>query len=235
MKTASLKSRVKISIIIPVINEADQIRLAIDRAWASGATEVVVVDGGSTDATMEIASGEKCLVVSSLPGRAIQMNCGANASQGDVLVFLHADNWLAAGSCDQIRTAFSDERNRFGGFCQKIEHSRSVYRWIESGNELRLKRQGLIYGDQAFFIRRALFESLGGFPEIQLMEDFAFSRKLRRHGKPVLLSGPTYISPRRWEKNGLARQTLSNWFLSFAYRFGASPAWLASRYRRHDN
>lgn len=224
----------KISIIIPVINEAGQIRQSIDRAWASGADQVVVVDGGSSDDTPSVASAEDCLLVESKPGRAVQMNRGATESNGDVLVFLHADNWLDPGGCEQIRLALQDVRRNFGAFRQKIENDDWIYRWIESGNELRVKWQGLIYGDQSLFIRSKIFDRAGGFPEIELMEDFAFSKRIRKMGRPILLPGPTFVSARRWENVGPIRQTIRNWYLSLAYRLGASPVWLAARYRRHD-
>lgn len=224
----------KISIVIPVINEADHVRQAIGRAWKSGADQVVVVDGGSSDHTNTIVGEAECLFVISRPGRAIQMNRGAAESDGDVLVFLHADNWLAENACEQIRAALEKSQHQFGAFRQKIDSAHVVYRWIEYGNQLRVKWQGLIYGDQSFFIERELFDQVGGFPEIELMEDFELSKCLRPMGKPVLLPGPTFVSPRRWEKAGLIRQTVRNWFLTLSYRLGASPKWLAARYRRHD-
>lgn len=224
----------KISVIIPVINEAEQIQQSVSRAWQAGADEVVVVDGGSTDATAELAEGLDCTLERSPSGRAIQLNRGAAFATGEVLLFLHADNWLVADACDQIRELFATSERQFGGFRQKIQNQKSAFRWIESGNAVRLFRLGLIYGDQAMFVKRELFEKLGGFPEIELMEDFEFSRSLRAFGKPALLDGPTYVSARRWERFGWFRQTALNWCLSLAYRFGASPAWIAQRYRRHD-
>lgn len=227
----------KISVVIPVINEFNKIRQSVSLAWQAGADEVVVVDGGSTDRTRELASDMDCVFEESDSGRAVQMNRGAEVAIGDVLLFLHADNSLAAGACDQIRELFQTTEHQFGGFRQKIQNQSTVFRWIESGNQTRLLRQGLIYGDQAMFINRELFQQVGGFPEIELMEDFAFSRSLRGLkglGKPALLDGPTLVSARRWERNGCFRQTLLNWSLAFAFRMGAPPAWIARQYRRHD-
>jgi rSAM/selenodomain-associated transferase 2 len=225
---------VKISLVIPVINEAGQLPQTIRRAWECGADEVVRVDGGSADGSLEIARQSECRLVRSSTGRAVQMNRGARESSGDALVFLHADNWLAVGACAQIRSALSDCQNQFGAFSQQIESPRGVYRWIESGNRWRVKWQGLIYGDQALFIRRNVFDQVGGFPEIELMEDFALSQKLKSVGTPVLLPGPTFVCPRRWEKSGPVRQTIRNWMIATGYRLGVSPNWLAKRYRRHD-
>ena len=206
----------------------------IERAWECGADEVVVVDGGSSDGTQEILRKAKCHFVKSSPGRSAQMNAGAKVTEADVLLFLHADNWLSNDACHQIRDAFQESNFGFGAFEQKIGSPDRIYRWIESGNRWRAVRQGLIYGDQALFIRRRLFEQLGGFPKIPLMEDFELSRQTRLVGDAVILPGPTYVSARRWERSGPIRQTLRNWFISCAYRLGASPEWLAKRYRRHD-
>ena len=217
-----------------MINEAEQLPESVMRAWQAGAHEVVVVDGGSTDSTKEIATGLECVLTTSPRGRALQLNHGATAASGDVLLFLHADNWLIADACDQIQELFQTTGHLFGGFRQEIQNPRKPFRWIESGNAFRLRRQGLIYGDQAMFVHRELFEKIGGFPEIELMEDFEISRLLKPHGKPALLKGPTYVSARRWERVGWFRQTALNWSLSTAYRWGASPAWIARQYRRHD-
>ena len=152
----------KISVVIPVINEFDRIQQSVSLAWQAGVDEVVVVDGGSTDRTRELAPDMKCVFEESDPGRAVQMNRGAAVATGDVLLFLHADNWLKADACDEIRELFQNTDQKFGGFRQKIQNDGAAYRWIESGNEFRLLRQGLIYGDQAMFISRELFEQMGG-------------------------------------------------------------------------
>jgi len=225
---------VKISIVIPVVNESDLIAQSIACAWSAGADQVIVVDGGSTDGTLDQLANLDCELVRSTAGRAIQMNKGAESCTGDVLVFLHADNWLEVGSCSQIRTGLVDSDFEFGAFRQRIDHDRMLFRWVEFGNELRVKWQGLIYGDQAFFITRKRFDLVGGFPQIDLMEDFQISRTLRRFGKPLLLDGPTIVSARRWLTSGVVRQTIRNWMMCGAYRLGVSPRRLNQRYRRHD-
>ena len=225
---------VKISVVIPVLNEIDLISQAVERAWSSGADQVVVADGGSTDGTLDKLASLNCEFVRSPSGRAIQMNNGAKYSNGDILVFLHADNWLEDNSCSQIRLGMKDSCSEFGAFRQRVNHDSFLYRWVELGNELRVKWQGLIYGDQAFFITRKRFDLVGGFPQIELMEDFQISRTLRKYGKPLLLAGPTVVSPRRWLKGGLVRQTIRNWIMCGAYRLGVSPQRLNQSYRRHD-
>lgn len=224
----------KISVIIPVVNEEPTIECAVARAWESGPDQVVVVDGGSVDGTIQLVKNLDCQLVESSPGRAVQMNEGSKASDADVFVFLHADNSLTQNACNQIRIALENEAVDFGCFRQQIQNTKRIYRWIEFGNIRRVIWQGLIYGDQALFIRRGLFEQVGGFPVMPLMEDFELSRRLRKRGKPFLLPGPTIVSARRWEKSGPLRQTVRNWILSSAYRLGVSPAWIARRYRRHD-
>jgi rSAM/selenodomain-associated transferase 2 len=227
----------KISVVIPVVNEAAIIASAIDRAWETGADQVIVVDGGSTDTTIDQCQSLRCQLVHSPAGRGTQLNAGAAVATGDLLLFLHADNWLATGGGQQIRSAanqLNDLAKFFGGFRQRIQSDRSVFRIIELGNALRLRWRGLVYGDQAFFISRKLFEKQGGFPAIPLMEDLAFSRRLKSLAKPMILDGPTYVSVRRWEKNGPIRQTLLNWYLSTSFMLGATPEWLAKKYRRHD-
>ena len=225
-----------ISIIIPTLNEEANIQVAIERAWRAGGDEVIVVDGASTDQTPEICKSAKCHFISGPRGRGPQLNAGASAAKSDFLLFLHADNWLAQSGCDQIRERISIEPStQFGAFEQRIENARRIYRWIEFGNKLRVQWRGLIYGDQALFVRKSLFEQVGGFPDIVIMEDLEFSRSLKEHGRPAILPGPTIVDARRWERQGVVRQTLKNWWLSSLYLLGASPEWVRKRYRPHND
>ena len=223
---------VKISVIIPMFNEADAIASSVDRAWAAGANEVIVVDGESTDESLTIAAGCRCQAIASRRGRAIQQNEGARRATGDVLLFLHADNWLAAGAISQIIDAMQDDCVQGGAFRQRIDSDRWIYRLIERGNAFRARSLKRPYGDQAIFMRHEIFTQLGGFPEIPLMEDVLLMRAFARQAQPILLDGPLHISARRWQKQGVMRQTLRNWALIAALWLGVSPDRLARFYRR---
>lgn len=220
----------KISIVIPVFNEQSVIASAIDRAWLAGADEVVIVDGGSDDDTTANAISQNCQLVTAEKGRASQMNAGATIASGEVLLFLHADNWLAEDSCSQIRAAIQGSSERWGGFRQQIEDPSLLFRLIEHGNSLRCRCQNLVYGDQGIFVTRTLFDSVGGFPKLPLMEDFELSRRLAIQDRPALLPGPIHVSARRWRAKGVVRQTLRNWKIATAYRLGVSVDQLAAWY-----
>ena len=168
----------RVSVVIPVINEALAIARSVDLAWKAGADEVIVVDGGSSDTTVEICQQTRCRVVQSAAGRGIQLHAGAMEATGDVLLFLHADNWLVENAIHQIRSLDGEPSQLFGGFQQRIEHDGRIFRWIEGGNAWRVRWRGLVYGDQAMFVSRSLYDSAGGFRAIVLMEDLAFSQKL---------------------------------------------------------
>lgn len=224
----------KVSVIIPALNEASSIARAARSAWKAGADEVIVVDGGSVDETLSIAKTEGCEVVVSAPGRAIQQNAGALRATGGVLLFLHADNHLNPRAIEQARNLLADSNAKCGAYRQQIDARGFAYRLLERGNAWRVCWRGLPYGDQAIFMRREFFESLGGFPEVRLMEDLLLMKKAKQVAWPRLLDGPVYVDARRWQRHGVIRQTLRNWTLLAAHRLGSSPDKLASYYRRHD-
>ena len=158
----------------------------------------------------------------------------ARQATGQVLLFLHADTWLERDACQQIRDRFDSSSLFCGGFEQRIEASHRIYRWIERGNVLRVKWRGLLYGDQAIFVSRRLFELVDGFPNEPLMEDLMLSRKLKKVCTPVILPGPAHVDARRWQSNGPLRQSIHNWWLVTLFYCGCSPGRLSRLYRRHD-
>jgi rSAM/selenodomain-associated transferase 2 len=223
-----------VSIIIPTLNEAENIGSAITRAWQTGPREVIVVDGGSSDATCTIAAAHQCLLLQGPRGRGVQQNLAARHARGEVLLFLHADTWLEPGALEQVTSALDDRRVLAGAFCQQIDAPGRRYRLLERGNALRAGRWGRPFGDQGIFVRREMFERVGGFPEVALLEDVLLMRRVRRYGWPVLLPGPIHVSPRRWQREGVVRQTLRNWLLLTAATLGVSPARLAAFYSTHN-
>jgi rSAM/selenodomain-associated transferase 2 len=222
-----------VSIIIPVLNEAAVVAQAIQRARATAPLEVIVVDGGSDDATYDIAARERCNLLRSPQGRGVQQNAGARHAQGSVLLFLHADTWLVPDGVRQIEQACENPSVRVGCFRQHIEAEGLAYRLLERGNAWRASRRGLPYGDQGLFLRRSFFDELGGFPETAFMEDWHLMRRARRRTRPTLLPGPLHVSPRRWQRHGIVRQTFRNWLLVTAATLGVSPNRLA-RFYRHE-
>lgn len=224
----------RFSVVIPVLNEAASIRRAARSAWEAGAAEVIVADGGSSDNTVALAANENCRIVTAPHGRARQQNAGAALAGGDVLLFLHADGALAPQVGAQLAVAFRRPGVLCGAFRQRIEAASLAYRWLELGNAERVRWLGMPYGDQAICVRREAFQELGGFPEAPLLEDLLLMCTLRRRSWPVLLPGPVYVSPRRWQRHGVVRQTLCNWGILLRYACGVHPDQLAELYRRHD-
>jgi len=222
----------RISFIIPTLNEAEHVEWAVSRAWEAGACEVIVADGGSMDDTVAIARRLTCrLVCCQVAGRGIQQNAGADVARGDVVLFLHADNWLEPQAGRQISQLLGDGKWSVGAFAQAIDAEGPVYRWLERGNAMRARRLGLAYGDQGIFLRRELFQQLGGFAPVRLMEDVDLMQRLRRRREPVaVLPGPIHVSPRRWQQHGVVQQTLRNWSLLTAFHLGVSPDYLAGLY-----
>jgi rSAM/selenodomain-associated transferase 2 len=200
----------RISIIIPVLNEAGQIGQLISRTRQTGADEIIVVDGGSSDGTPAAAAGAD-RVLSGSRGRARQQNAGAAAAEGDVLVFLHADCRLPAEALRQIEAALADPRCIGGCFRQQIDAAGVRYRLLEAGNAWRVRALGWAYGDQGVFLRREVFEAVGGFPDVPFMEDLYLMKRLKSRGRFVLLPARLEVSARRWQQTGVVRQTMRNW------------------------
>ena len=219
----------QVSVVIPTLREEHQIAACVTSAKQAGASEVIVVDGGSDDKTCENATqAGTSKLIRSFPGRGIQLNAGARFTTGEFILFLHADSRLSSACIRQI----CEHRDAtWGAFRQKIESDRFVYRFLEFGNASRVRYLRLPFGDQGTFVRRSVFLQQGGFDEIPLMEDIALSRRLRRIDKPRLLPGPIHISARRWETTGVVRQTIRNWKIQAAHAVGVSPERLVEWYR----
>ena len=224
---------VKLSIIIPALNEAADIGPTIESAWELHPHEIIVADGGSRDATVDIAASLECRVIPTPRGRAIQQNRAAAAATGDVLLFLHADCRLVPEARDQMERTLRSPRIPGGVFRHRINAPGIVYRVIEVGDDLRVCCTRIAYGDQGFFLRRDVFERLGGFPEVRLMEDVLLSRRLRDEGRLALLPGPLMCSARRFQKHGPLSQTFRNLILRAAENLGVHPDRLARLYAPH--
>lgn len=220
----------KISIVIPTWNEADRIGNQLEQTLTLDAHEIVVVDGGSCDGTLEIARGLQVEVLAGPRGRARQQNLGAKHATGDVLLFLHADCVLTVEGMQQLQAASAGQECPCGAFVQRIDALGVVYRCLEWGNAQRVKLLGLPYGDQGIFVSKQLFDQVGGFPEVQLMEDVLLMKRLRRLVRPKLLPGPLLVDARRWKQYGVVRQTVRNWLLLAAFHLGVHPDRLARFY-----
>jgi rSAM/selenodomain-associated transferase 2 len=193
------------SIIIPTLNEAASIARVVENAAAlPGDKEIIVVDGGSTDGTVEIA-GERAVVISSTKGRAAQMNAGAKLAKGDVLLFLHADTLLPTGALKAVEQSLSCPEVIGGRFRVNLNNPGWRYRMIGWSINVRDSIVGGFTGDQAIFVRREIFNSMGGYAPMDLMEDLDFGRRMRRMGKATRLEEYVTTSARRWEKGGVLR------------------------------
>jgi len=220
---------VSISVIIPTWNEQACLEETLRGLREQGPAEIIVADGGSTDATCHVA-GAADRLVEGPRGRAVQMNHGAAHAGGDVLLFLHADCALEPGALAAAEEALRRRRVAAGCFRMAVTAPAPVYRLIDACATARVRLTGLVYGDQGLFVRRALFERVGGFPEVRLMEDVSISRALRRLGQVVVAPRRIFVSPRRWQRQGVVRQTLRNWALTALAAAGVHPDRLAAYY-----
>ncbi len=229
-------SHAAVSIIIPTLNEAMQIEetLAPLQAWRKQGVEVIVTDGGSQDDTALLARPLADHVVASVRGRATQLNAGAAASSGRVLLFLHADTRLPGHGLHALLDDMQRHGKSWGRFDVHLSGKHILLRVVERMISLRSRVSGIATGDQAMFVTREAFELAGGFPPILLMEDIALSRSLKKQfGRPLCLTLPVVTSSRRWEKHGILRTILLMWWLRLAYWMGVSPARLARNYLPH--
>jgi rSAM/selenodomain-associated transferase 2 len=222
----------RLSIILPVLNEGERIAPALARLQPLRArgVEVIVVDGGSRDATAARAEALADLVVASPRGRAMQMNAGAAASSGDVLLFSHADTQLPANADALIRAELQQKTCVWGRFDVQIEGRSKLLPLVASAMNVRSRLSGIATGDQAIFITREAFVAVGRFPDIALMEDIAISRKLKRLSRPACIRTPVVTSGRRWDEHGALRTIMLMWSLRLAYFLGTHPNRLARRY-----
>lgn len=215
-----------LSIIIPVLDEAPSLpALLAHLAPLRDHAEVIVVDGGSTDGSAEAARALGWPRVLAAPrGRGRQMNAGAAAAAGETLLFLHADTSLPPGALEEIGGALADPQVVGGRFDVRLDNPRPIYRAVELLMNLRSRWTGIWTGDQAIFVRRTVFQRLGGYADIPLMEDVEFSRRLKRAGRRVCLHSRVLASARKWEREGPLRTIALMWALRFLYMLGASPA-----------
>jgi rSAM/selenodomain-associated transferase 2 len=222
-----------LSIIIPVVNEQETIAksLAALQPLRRRGVEVIVVDGGSTDATLALARPLADLTLSAPLGRASQMNAGARRAQGEHLLFLHSDTLLPEQAVEQISGALNQSGRVWGRFDVRLDSPLRLLSVVAFMMNRRSRWTGIATGDQAMFVQRQAFERVGGFPEIALMEDIVLSKSLKRLSPPVCLRAYVKTSGRRWEQNGALSTILLMWRLRAAFFFKADPLSLAERYR----
>lgn len=221
----------KLSIVIPTLDEAEAIVATLSSLQALRAQghEVIVSDGGSTDATVAQAEGLADRVLIGAPGRARQMNAGAAVARGEVLLFLHADTRLPEDAANAIEAAMLS--NLWGRFDVDITGRSGMLRVVAALMNLRSRLTRIATGDQAIFVRQGAFAAVAGYPEQPLMEDIELSRRLKKLGAPACLRERVITSGRRWEVHGVWRTMLLMWRLRFDYWRGVPAARLADRYR----
>ncbi|XOF34879.1 MAG: TIGR04283 family arsenosugar biosynthesis glycosyltransferase [Candidatus Electrothrix sp. YB6] len=232
LKTLFISS---ISIIIPVLNEEQAVGACLDLLLAHperNSLEIVVVDGGSTDSTLQEISRRGLTPVSSAPGRGPQQHTGARASTGEILLFLHCDTALPPDFPFQTRETLQQKNVAAGAFRLHIGGRGPGFRCLEAGVNLRSRLFSLPYGDQALFMRRTTYFASGGFPGQPLMEDVALVKRLRKLGRIVLAPACVTTSARRWQQHGLLRTTLLNQLILLGSAAGVPPYRLAQWYYR---
>jgi rSAM/selenodomain-associated transferase 2 len=222
----------KISIIIPVLNEANTISAVLAGLLDARSVEVIVVDGGSRDETVAIAQSLGVKVITAAASRASQMNAGAAVATGEILLFLHADTHLPTGFGRLVRQALQNAGTVAGAFELQIDAQLRGLRLVERIVNMRSRFLSMPYGDQAIFLKAAVFNEIGGFPHLPIMEDFELILRLRRLGCITIVPAPVLTSGRRWQKLGIVKTTLINQLIITGYFLGIPPVQLVRLYRR---
>jgi len=220
-----------VSIIVPTFNEADNIVATLQplQSLRQQGHEIIVADGGSDDATIELTSPLVDHLINAPKGRARQMNCGAQQASGDVFLFLHADSQLPGNAIELIQRDL--QTRQWGRFDVRLSGKQPFLRVVESMMNWRSRLSGIATGDQAIFVKRTLFENIGGYADIPLMEDVDISKRLKHHSQPACIKARLTTSSRRWEKFGIFKTIMLMWRLRLAYFFGTKPEQLARLYR----
>lgn len=213
-----------VSIIIPVYNEEEILSLNYQRLKElSLSSQLICVDGGSSDRSREIARGLGILLASR-KGRARQMNTGAGSASGDILLFLHADTFITPDSLSSLEEKVLKGGVIGGCFTQRIDKQGLAYRLIEGEGNFRAKARRIFYGDQGIFVKREIFSRMGGFADVPIMEDVIFTRRIRALGKTAVLPDKIMVSARRWEKEGLLKTAVLYSLTNILFCLGFSPA-----------
>jgi len=220
----------RISVVIPVLDEEKTIAATLGTLPSLKSDDLLIVDGGSTDDTTTICERLGVRVISCERSRARQMNAGAHRVNGDVLLFLHADTRLPPSAFDDIRAALKDPRCVGGRFDIELAGDQWLLKIIGKMISLRSRLTKVATGDQALFIRRVVFDAIGGYPDVPLMEDLALSRAMKRLGKIACLKSRVITSGRRWEAEGVWRTIFKMWMLKSLYLLGVSPVRLKRYY-----
>jgi rSAM/selenodomain-associated transferase 2 len=222
-----------ISVIVPVLNEESGIRACLESLLAWGdRLEIIVVDGGSQDATVEIVQSLPVGLVTALGGRGAQMNRGAAIAKGEILLFLHSDTQLPQTFITEIEAVLAQPQAIAGAFPLRIDDPRPSLRWIETFVQWRSQYLSLPYGDQAIFLKTSTFQQMGGYAPLPIMEDYELIQRLKKQGKIYLAQHPVITSSRRWRKLGVWRTTWINQLMLLGYHLKLDPQTLKQWYRQ---
>jgi rSAM/selenodomain-associated transferase 2 len=221
-----------ITVIIPTLNEEANLSATLRQLTDRSDVELIVVDGGSIDRTVAIAQQFTPFVFVTRAGRALQMNLGARHATGDILLFLHADTFLLPGALDDLQRRIVGDGAVGGAFDPNIDSPRRMCKLVAKVASWRSRLLRLPYGNQGIFVWRQVFDALGGFPDIAIMEDIAFARRLRRAGRLTFLASGLIASGRRWNANGVLKTTFVNWWVTLLLFLRVSPQYLRGFYDR---